>query len=104
MRSKKSSKKSSSKSTDAKVVIGEVEHEVPDEVAAEVEALRAKVEEQGAKLAELSALDAEGEARAGPRSPGPAGSPSLPRRQPRGPKTSRPEGSPGPRPFERTST
>lgn len=59
--SKKSSSKSSSKSTDAKVVIGEVEHEVPDEVAAEVEALRAKVEEQGAKLAELSALDAEGE-------------------------------------------
>lgn len=39
---------------DAKIMIGEVEHEVPDEVAALIEAMKAKIEEQGAKLAELS--------------------------------------------------
>lgn len=40
---------------DGKIMIGEAEVEVPDEVAAEFERLKAKVEEQGAKLAELSA-------------------------------------------------
>ena len=40
---------------DAKIMIGEAEVEVPDEVAAEFAALKAKVEEQGAKLAELAA-------------------------------------------------
>jgi hypothetical protein len=40
---------------DAKIMIGEAEHEVPDEVAAMVAELKAKVEEQGAKLAELAA-------------------------------------------------
>jgi hypothetical protein len=40
---------------DAKIMIGEAEHEVPDEVAAEFAAMKAKVEEQGAKLAELAA-------------------------------------------------
>lgn len=45
---------------DAKIMIGEAEVEVPDEVAAMVAELKAKVEEQGAKLAELSAAgDAE---------------------------------------------
>jgi hypothetical protein len=45
---------------DAKIMIGEAEMEVPDEVAAMIAELKAKVEEQGAKLAELSAAgDAE---------------------------------------------
>jgi hypothetical protein len=40
--------------TDRMIMIGTAEMEVPDAAAAEIEALRAKVEEQAAKLAELS--------------------------------------------------
>lgn len=40
---------------DGKIMIGETEHEVPDEVAAAFEAMRNKVEEQGAELSKLAA-------------------------------------------------
>jgi hypothetical protein len=45
----------SMKTKDGKIMVGETEMEVPDEVAAMVAELKAKVEEQGAKLAELAA-------------------------------------------------
>jgi hypothetical protein len=55
------------KNKDAKVMVGETEMEVPEEIAALIESLKAKVEEQGAKLAELAAGgDAEGEPAAPP--------------------------------------
>lgn len=48
------------KTKDGKLMLGEREFEVPDEVAAAFEAMKNKVEEQGAKLSELSA---EGDAK-----------------------------------------